>query len=397
MAENIEVLEADMSGEVEGGSESSESELLPAANKKSAVWTYFGYKKGPDGKAENVERVTCKVCKVQYWAKGGNTSNLFRHLESCHPKEFEMVKTGAGTKKAAQPKLSTAKTTKLQQTPITSFNKYKRDDAKWKLLTEKLTFCLAKDLLPIYSVEKRGFKEMIRTFDPRYELPSRKYFTQTAIPKLYNKTKEAIKEELGKEVDFFSATSDLWSSRRMEPYMSLTAHYIDSNWKLQSRCLETIFVPQDHIALNLAEVFKEVLSDWDLPTTKLVAITTHNAGNIVNAVTSMGVNHVSCFGHNLNLAVTKSWKDDNRVSRAVGVCKSIVSHFSHSWQKRRELAKFQEELGLKLQSLKTVCISLSILESYLCKITIILVWMISYIIFCLIVLVILKTCLKKSI
>jgi len=42
--------------------------------------------------------------------------------------------------------------------------------------------------MPIYSVKKEGFRQLLHSFDPQYELPSRKYFSNTTIPKLYAKT-----------------------------------------------------------------------------------------------------------------------------------------------------------------------------------------------------------------
>jgi hypothetical protein len=43
-----------------------------------------------------------------------------------------------------------------------------------------------------------------------------------------------------------------------------------------------------------------------------------------------------------------------QVERAVGVCKKVVSAFSNSWKRRRELAKAQAELGLPAHQLFTV-------------------------------------------
>ena len=68
--------------------------------------------------------------------------------------------------------------------------------------------------------------------------------------------------------------------------------------------------------------------------------------NIVCAAEScLGWTHLSCFGHNLHLAVQNSTKNERKVDRAVGVCKKLVSTFSHSWKKKREVRKIQEELG----------------------------------------------------
>ncbi len=38
--------------------------------------------------------------------------------------------------------------------------------------------------------------------------------------------------------------------------------------------------------------------------------------------------------------------DDARITRAISLCKRVVSSFSYSWKKRRELAEVQIQLGL---------------------------------------------------
>ena len=218
-------------------------------------------------------------------------------------------------------------------------------------------------MMPIYTVEKSGFQQLLKDFDPKYQLPSRKYFSQQAIPKLYNETRETILQQL-ESAEFFSATSDMWSSNTMEPYMSYTVHFIDSDWKLQSRCLQTLYTPADHTAENLADGMKEILEHWNLSSTKQVCITTDSGANVVKAVRDLGWPWMSCFGHNLHLAITNSMKNENRISRAIGVCNRIVTAFSQSWKRRRELSKTQLELELPVKSLVSVNISCKILHFY---------------------------------
>ena len=76
-------------------------------------------------------------------------------------------------------------------------------------------------MLPIYTVEKPGFKQLLTKFDSRYQLPSRSYFSRTAIPGLYTQIRNRLHTEL-KHVKFYSATTDLWSSVTMESYVSFT-------------------------------------------------------------------------------------------------------------------------------------------------------------------------------
>eukprot|EP00064_Thunnus_orientalis_P009986 superscaffoldBa00001311_g10012 len=45
--------------------------------------------------------------------------------------------------------------------------------------------------------------------------------------------------------------------------------------------------------------------------------------------------------------------DDNCITRTISLCKRIVSSFSYSWRKRRELAEVQIQLGLSAHQLIT--------------------------------------------
>ena len=47
----------------------------------------------------------------------------------------------------------------------------------------------------LHTVEKEGFKMLLKSFDLKYEVPSRKYFSQTALPALYAKIREEVSNE----------------------------------------------------------------------------------------------------------------------------------------------------------------------------------------------------------
>ena len=48
-------------------------------------------------------------------------------------------------------------------------------------------------------------------------------------------------------------------------------------------------------------------------------------------------------------------KDDDQVTRAIGIAHTIVNAFSQSWNKRRDLVKAQMEFSLPTHSLIMVC------------------------------------------
>ncbi|XP_072560454.1 E3 SUMO-protein ligase ZBED1-like isoform X1 [Paramormyrops kingsleyae] len=206
-------------------------------------------------------------------------------------------------------------------------------------------------MMPLSTVEQDGFRKLVKVLDSRYELPGRKYFSKTALPQLYEECRGKLENNL-RNVKYFDTTTDLWSSRTSEPYLSLTIHYIDEDWGLQSRCLQTAYFPDNNTAEILSAGLEDALASWDLSEDRQVCITTDNSANIVKAVSLKNWTRLQCFGHRLHLAIEGSMRDQ-RIQRAMGVCKKVVSAFPFSWKMKRELAATQEELKLPKHKLIT--------------------------------------------
>ncbi|XP_055051262.1 E3 SUMO-protein ligase ZBED1-like [Misgurnus anguillicaudatus] len=306
----------------------------------SPVWQFFGYYKSDRSQTNAV----CKLCKTVVPAKSGNTTNLMYHLSRAHPLEHSRI----------QPTTSVAATPHKQQTTMERYSAsvpYDKETKRYKDITEAVAYHIAKDMLPFSTVEKSGYKKLIHVLDPRYVLPGRKYFSKTAIPKLYVMCKESVQQEI-LSAKYFATTSDLWSSRTSEPYISLTIHFIDNEWGLKTRCLETAYFPEDHTGEVIAEGLKEALLSWGLIEDKMVCITTDSGANVVKATSLNNWTRLQCFGHRLHSAIGAAGKD-KRVERAVGVCKKVVSSFSYSWKKKSALSKAQERLNLPKHQLVT--------------------------------------------
>ena len=56
---------------------------------------------------------------------------------------------------------------------------------------------------------------------------------------------------------------------------------------------------------NIADAVLDILENWGLDNDKRVAVTTDNGSNVVVAFRNIAVLRVSCFGHNLDLAIKK--------------------------------------------------------------------------------------------
>ncbi|XP_073457240.1 E3 SUMO-protein ligase ZBED1-like [Aquarana catesbeiana] len=329
-------------------------QLLPKkCSSTSVVWSWFGFT------ASDEEQTTprCKLC-LKAVVGGSSTTNLFQHLKRKHAAEFEKCcllrkenhSTGISASSSTLGSGPFAKQTTLEQSFLHGVP-YEKSGPRWKAITEAITLYIATDMLPVYSVEKRGFSNLLKVLDARYTVPSRRYFSDVALPQLYNKTRQKILSEL-KGMDFYAATTDLWSSRTMQPYMSLTVHYVSESWDMRSVCLQTSYFPQDHTGETIAVELKDALNSWGLSEERLTCMTTDSGSNIIRAMKDNNWPNLKCFGHRLHNAVMNGVKDE-RIDRAIGVCKKAVSAFSYSWKKRRDMAEVQAELGLPPHQLVT--------------------------------------------
>ena len=155
---------------------------------------------------------------------------------------------------------------------------------------------------------------MLSKFNPRYELPSQNYFSRVAIPALYSEVKSEIQQKINDQhFTFYAGTTELWSSITSEPYLSYTTHCIDKNWNMCCKCLQTHYMPEAHTAVNLQDALTSSLEQWNLDPDKQVAITTDSGANIKLACELLGWQRLSCFGHNLDLAVNKGLDDGRNV------------------------------------------------------------------------------------
>ena len=160
---------------------------------------------------------------------------------------------------------------------------YSPSSPQAKELSRAVAYHFAKDAVPLSTVDKPGFQYMVSKLNPRYQLPSRRHYFDYEIPHLYSHVRYYVVAPKLKEAKFFSATTVLWTSAANCHYMTITIHFISSDWELISFCLETVPLFTDHTGQNIADALSDILDNWDLSQNNLVATTTHSGSNIVSA------------------------------------------------------------------------------------------------------------------
>ena len=134
------------------------------------------------------------------------------HLKNNHKAVYSQLKQLIEPSKPTQANTS-SQGQNDQPSTATSFEKsqpYSHQSKRWKDLNEAMAYFICKDRLPICTVEKEGFRELMKTLDSRYEVPSRIYFSNSIIIDLYTSTKGKVAQLLSK-VKCFAGTTDLWS------------------------------------------------------------------------------------------------------------------------------------------------------------------------------------------
>ncbi|XDV25966.1 hypothetical protein PO909_029788 [Leuciscus waleckii] len=179
---------------------------------------------------------------------------------------------------------------------------------------------------------------------------TRKYLSEMAIPKKYAAVKTNVAASL-QSAERVALTCDSWTSRATDSYVTITCHYIASDWTLVSHVLQTRAVHTSHTASNIAALLNEALNEWGI-TEKEPALVTDNAANMVRAAELMNVLHVGCHAHTLNLASQAALKLP-KVAQLLGKVRRITGFFHRSSIASHTLKVKQKLLDLPSHKLKT--------------------------------------------
>lgn len=112
--------------------------------------------------------------------------------------------------------------------------------------------------------------------------------------------------------------------------------------------LECKLFKERHTGCNLEAAIREMCNDWAI-TEKIVAITSDNAKNIKSAIKFLEKPHISCFAHNLHLAVKEGLPEIKETRTKI---KTIVDKYKKSNLFPERLKAMQQQFGESQLSLK---------------------------------------------
>ncbi|GBC11827.2 zinc finger BED domain-containing protein RICESLEEPER 2-like [Rhizophagus irregularis DAOM 181602=DAOM 197198] len=238
-------------------------------NQGSFVWSHF--KKDENFKYN--KRATCTYCSKTYICFGGSTTNITKHLKNVHSIQQETQSTGVNV-------LEMLKALKWSY----DHNEMINNLVKW-IVIKQHAFTIA---------EEPEFINFIHSLHPTAKIPSADTI-KSHISNFYRTDREKVQNILLNIPGKISFTIDCWTSPSVKSFLSITAHFIDKDWKLQHILLDFFEMFDSHTGQNLKETFVTGLEYFSMEK-KLMGITLDNASNnalrdLVNRIRASSLRH----------------------------------------------------------------------------------------------------------
>ncbi|XP_052128096.1 uncharacterized protein LOC127750436 [Frankliniella occidentalis] len=219
-----------------------------------------------------------------------------------------------------------------------------------EVVTQAIAGLIAACQLPISVVDSASW----RSSSPPTRCRARRR-CGSGCNELFSQVRENVQVALN-ELDFISVTTDCWTSRALDSYITLTAQAITKTWELRryTLCTEGMDVnhwgghPHPGSHRHVPQVGPGGSSDQRHE---------EHATNIANAVNQVDFVefNVSCAAHLLQLCVNDGLKKNKPFMDACKKAKKVVAHFHHSTKATTALEAAQVTAGLKEANLVQSC------------------------------------------
>jgi hypothetical protein len=136
-------------------------------------------------------------------------------------------------------------------------------------MTNKLIKWVIINQHPFTLVEEPSFLDFVHSLHPDAEILSADTLKRKLLD-LYETNLEKIKKILIETPGKISFTTDIWTSPSTKSFMSLTAHFIDTQWKLRNLIIDFSQLYGQHTGDNIKEAFILSLQQLSVPNNKVI-------------------------------------------------------------------------------------------------------------------------------
>ena len=284
---------------------------------RSAIWSYF------TASESNSDKARCNTCQQDYSCKSGTTSSLINHLKSKHKDVHEKYEANAKKRPVASPGpgQSSSKQPKIQSCIP------QNDAALSKAFDDAMVDFLADSGVAFRVAGLPSFKNLINVANKRVKVKHPMTYNRMVTVKARNIKKDLVKLLNVAKADFncVGFTTDMWTSRSGNPFMSLTVHFISKDWKLYRFTPYVAPFPARHTGKNISLSLDAMVEELGLAygNWELFAVNDNAANVKLGIKLSRYLCQYFCDIHTLELAVKDCFKNTPGMSSVVKKCKAI--------------------------------------------------------------------------
>lgn len=189
-------------------------------------------------------------------------------------------------------------------------------------------------------------------------MPSRKTIV-SLLQKKYEDTKCILIKQIVDSKSRISITTYCWTSLNADSFITITGHFIDSEWNLKSVVLCTQYVEVAHTGANLAQIIDEAIAEFTVDEHKTFIAIHDNAANMNLAMEESKLfnaeKHVGCSAHTLQLAINGAFSKIPVLQKTIAGISRLVGHFKRSHKATAALKKKQEDMNIPEHKLIQYC------------------------------------------
>lgn len=194
---------------------------------------------------------------------------------------------------------------------------------------------------PLSIVEDKTFQHFVMALNPNYVIPSKKT-VKTDILNTYEILRNNMQITLD-GIQNVTLTIDYWTSNVNESYLTVTAHYISNDYKLENYIIDTEKFSDRNSPEDIAEILKNIIHNWKI---HVLAIVTDGSPKMLSAIALLeDVQHIKCFAHTLNVVIKQSMESFSEIQEIRRKCGDIIQYLKHNNNAIKVLQKMQENVS----------------------------------------------------
>jgi hypothetical protein len=245
--------------------------------------------------------IYCKKCSTKFSYQKGSSQSVRNHMIKHHMTDLDaFLKKKEDAEKKSRKIMDNFL---IGTTPIKKMRTAR--DAEQDKFSTLLIEWICKSLRPISVVEDGGFKELlnyVNSLGTSISIPSRNTVAQK-LTESANKLRIKLKEILKEECSYYCATTDIWSSRALDSFMSYTLHYLTADFTMRHWTLEVTPFGGQHTGQRIADRLNQVMAEWNLEKKNLILMLRDNASNAVLSCKILEIESFGCIAHTLHLVL----------------------------------------------------------------------------------------------